>query len=52
MFSVNGSLYYLNGWVMPIAVIAGVLLFFLILHLAKIIGSAQGRLAKAMLVRE
>ena len=52
MFSYNGSLYYLNGWMMPIAVIAGVLLFFLILHLAKIIGNLHGKLAKAMLVRE
>jgi hypothetical protein len=52
MFSYNGSLYYLNGWMMPIAVIAGVLLFFLTLHLAKIIGNLHGKLAKAMLVRE
>jgi hypothetical protein len=52
MFSVNGSLYYLTGWMMPIAVIAGVLLFFLTLHLAKIIGNLHGKLAKAMLVRE
>ena len=52
MFTNTGSLYYLNGWVMPIAVIAGVLLFFLTLHLAKVIGNAHGKLAKAMLVRE
>ena len=52
MFTNNGSLYYLNGWMMPIAVIAGVLLFFLTLHLAKIIGNLHGKLAKAMLVRE
>jgi uncharacterized membrane protein len=52
MFTSNGSLYYLNGWMMPIAVIAGVLLFFLTLHLAKVVGNAHGKLAKAMLVRE
>jgi hypothetical protein len=52
MFTNNGSLYYLNGWVMPIAVIAGILLFLLTLHLAKVIGNAHGKLAKAMLVRE
>ena len=52
MFTINGSLYYLNGWVMPFAVIAGILLFFLTLHLAKVIGNAHGKLAKAMLVRE
>jgi hypothetical protein len=37
---------------MPIVVIAGVLLFFVTLHLAKIIGNFHGNLAKAMLVRE
>jgi hypothetical protein len=37
---------------MPFAVIAGVLLFFLTLHLAKAIGTLHGKLAKAMLVRE
>jgi hypothetical protein len=52
MFTNNGSLYYLNGWVMPFAVIAGILLFFLTLHLAKIVGNLHGKLAKAMLVRE
>jgi uncharacterized membrane protein len=52
MFTDNGSLYYLNGWVMPFAVIAGILLFFLTLHLAKIVGNLHGKLAKAMLVRE
>jgi uncharacterized membrane protein len=52
VFSYNGSLYYLNGWVMPFAVIAGVLLFFLTLHLAKVVGNLHGKLAKVMLVRE
>jgi hypothetical protein len=52
VFGYNGSLYYLNGWVMPFAVIAGVLLFFLTLHLAKVIGNLHGKLAKIMLVRE
>jgi hypothetical protein len=52
MFTHNDSLYYLHGWVMPFAIIAGILLFFLTLHLAKIIGNLQGKLAKAMLVRE
>ena len=52
VFTSNNSLYYLNGWVMPIVVIAGVLLFFLTLHMAKAIGTLHGKLAKAMLVRE
>jgi uncharacterized membrane protein len=52
VISTSTTLYYLNGWVTPIMVIAGIGLFFLTLHLAKVIGNAHGRLAKAMLVRE
>ena len=52
LFTIWNTLYYFHGWVMPFAVIAGVLLFFLTLHLAKLTGSLQGKLAKAMLVRE
>jgi hypothetical protein len=52
MFTANGSMYFFNGWVMPIVVIVGVLLFFATLHLAKAIGIFHGNLAKAMLVRE
>jgi hypothetical protein len=52
LLTLNNTLYYLNGWVIPFAVIAGVLLFFLTLHLGKIIGNFHGKLAKAMLVRE
>jgi len=52
MFTNDGSLYYLNGWVMPVVVVAGILLFILTLHLAKFTGNMHGRLAKAMLVRE
>jgi uncharacterized membrane protein len=44
--------YYLQGWVFPIVMLLGVLLFVLTLHLAKIIGNLHGKLAKAMLVRE
>jgi hypothetical protein len=52
MFTDSGTLYYLNGWLMPIIVITGVLLFFVTLHLAKVIGNFHGNLAKARLVRE
>jgi uncharacterized membrane protein len=52
MFTFNNTQYFLNAWVIPFSVIAGCLVFFLTLHLAKIIGNAHGRLAKAMLVRE
>ena len=34
-FIVNNVQYFLNGWAVPFAVIAGILLFFLTLHLAK-----------------
>jgi uncharacterized membrane protein len=51
-FIIHGSFYHLNGWVNPFVVIAGILLFFLTLHLAKVIGGVHGKLAKAMLVRE
>jgi uncharacterized membrane protein len=44
--------YYTPGWLMPIAVIGGVLLFFVTMHLAKIFGRMHSWLAKTMLVRE
>ena len=46
-----GVSYYFAGWFMPIVVIAGALLFFLTMHLAKLLGLAHGKLAKLMLVR-
>jgi uncharacterized membrane protein len=52
MFTNNGTQYILNGWVTPFLTVAGVILFFATLHLAKIIGGLHGKLAKAMLVRE
>jgi uncharacterized membrane protein len=52
LFTYYGAIYYLNGWVFPLVVLAGILIFILTLHLAKYIGNAHGKLAKAMLVRE
>jgi hypothetical protein len=52
LFTNWNTLYYFQGWVMPFAVITGILLFFLTLHLAKVIGNVHGKLAKAMLIRE
>jgi len=52
VFANGDSQYYLNGWVMPFAVIGGILLFVGTMHLAKVTGHMHGRLAKAMLVRE
>jgi uncharacterized membrane protein len=43
---------YLNNWMLPFAVIAGILIFVIMLHLAKFTGNMHGKLAKAMLVRE
>jgi uncharacterized membrane protein len=44
--------YYFHGWVMPLAVIGGILLFIATMHLAKVTGNLHGKMAKAMLVRE
>jgi len=51
LFIDSGFLYYLPVWLMPFAVIAGILLIFGIMHLVKVLGTLQGRLAKVMLVR-
>jgi hypothetical protein len=40
------------GWAMPFAVIGGVLLLPVTMHLAKYLGRLHGRWAKIMLVRE
>ena len=52
MVTNNGTQYILNGWVTPFLTVAGVILFFATLHLAKVIGGLHGKLTKAMLVRE
>jgi uncharacterized membrane protein len=52
LFSNFDSTYYLNGWMMPVVIVLGILVFVLTLHLAKFTGNLHGRLAKAMLVRE
>ena len=48
---INGVSYYLVGWMLPVAVIAGILLATLTMHLAKYLGRQHGALAKALLVR-
>jgi len=48
---VNGVHYYLTGFGMFLSIIAGILLFFLTMHLAKLLGQVHGMLAKLMLVR-
>ncbi len=48
----NYVYYYLAGWVMPLTIIGGILLFTATMHLAKAAGRLHGALAKIMLVRE
>jgi uncharacterized membrane protein len=48
----SGVPYYTPIWLMPVAVIGGLLLIVLTMHLVKIAGKMHGHLAKAMLVRE
>ena len=49
--SVDGVMYYLVAWMLPVAVIAGILLATLTMHLSRYLGGQHGRLAKYMLVR-
>jgi len=49
--NINGGSYYLAGWMLPLAVVAGILLATLTMHLAKYIGRMHGALAKTLLVR-
>ena len=44
--------YDISVWFIPLMVIAGVILLTLTMHLTKIVGSAHGRAAKALLVSE
>jgi hypothetical protein len=44
--------YFLPGWLLLMSVIGGSLLFFVMLHLAKLVGKLHGTMAKYMLVRE
>ena len=48
---VNGVSYYLDIWVMPFVVIAGIILATLTMHLAKYVGRLHGMMAKVLLVR-
>ena len=44
--------YFTPGWLMPFAVIGGMLILILTMDLAKIVGTMDGALAKTMLVRD
>jgi len=49
--NINGGSYYLAGWMLTLAVVAGILLATLTMHLAKYVGQMHGALAKTLLVR-
>lgn len=49
--NINGISYYLVDWMLPVAVIAGVLLATLTMHLSRCLGRLHGILAKNLLVR-
>ncbi len=51
-FIIGNYGYYTPVWLMPFAVIGGVLLLFAIMHLAKYVGKLHAMMAKTMLVRE
>jgi hypothetical protein len=48
---VSGVSYYLVGWMLPVAVIAGILLATLTMHLSRYLGRLHGIMAKTLLVR-
>lgn len=48
----NGLTTDLSMWQLPLVLVAGFLLFFITLHLAKFIGKVHGTLAKHLLVRD
>ncbi|MFC1864455.1 sensor domain-containing protein [Chloroflexota bacterium] len=49
--NIGNASYYLDGWILFLAVITGILLATVTMHLAKYVGRMHGALAKALLVR-
>lgn len=49
---INGIVYYTPGWFMPVAMLTGVLWFFVTLHMARGIGKMHSKIARSLLVRE
>jgi len=49
--TINNNAFYLSGWMLPLAVVAGILLATLTMHLARYVGRMHGTLAKSLLVR-
>jgi hypothetical protein len=51
LVNINGNSYELAVWMLPLAVVAGILLATLTMHLAKYVGRMHGLMAKTLLVR-
>jgi uncharacterized membrane protein len=52
VMSLNGNVYWsLPYWMMPLMTVAGVLLFFIMLHIVRGIGQLHGQFAKHLLVK-
>jgi hypothetical protein len=51
MTTVNGVAYFWPLWTLPFALLGGVLLFFVVLHMARGVGWLHGHLAKHLLVK-
>ncbi len=49
--NISDASYYLDGWMLFLVVIAGIVLATVTMHLAKYVGRMHGALAKALLVR-
>jgi len=51
IFDASVHSYYLDGWLLALVVVAGILLLTLTMHLARYVGRMHGMLAKFLLVR-
>ncbi len=49
---INNTGYFIPGWTIPFAVIAGIIWIIVTLHFAKLAGRMQGAIARSLLVRE
>jgi uncharacterized membrane protein len=50
LFTINNTAYFTPVWLLPLVVIAGFIIFFTTMHLAKLIGRIHGALAKSLLL--
>lgn len=52
LITLGGHAYHTSSWLFPLISLTGLLIFVLVLHLAKIFGRIHGRYAKAVLVKK